>query len=77
MRLGRRRGAKQLYDLFKRIDMTKKVFEYRTLSLKQLGYLIRTRQTDPQFFWTNDDRRNIGSEASLNDSGTAQSAHML
>jgi hypothetical protein len=50
-----RRGAKQLYDLFKRIDMTKKVFEYRTFTrLKQLEYLIRTRQIDPQFFWTNE-----------------------
>jgi nucleoside-diphosphate-sugar epimerase len=48
-----RRGAKQLYDLFKRIDMTKDVFEYRTFTrLKQLEYLIRTQQIDPQFFWT-------------------------
>jgi len=47
------RGAKQLYDLFKRIDMTKEVFECRTFTrLKQLEYLIRTQQIDPQFFWT-------------------------
>jgi nucleoside-diphosphate-sugar epimerase len=53
-----RRGAKQLYDLFRRIDMTKEVFEYRTFTrLKQLEYLIRTQQIDPQFFWTNEDRR--------------------
>ena len=53
-----RRGAKQLYDLFKRIDMTKDVFEYRTFTrLKQLEYLIQTQQIDPQFFWTNEDRR--------------------
>ena len=50
---GARRGAKQLYDLFKRIDMTKEVFEYRTFTrLKQLEYLIRTQQIDRQFFWT-------------------------
>ncbi len=50
-----RRGAKQLYDLFKRIDMTKDVFECRTFTrLKQLEYLIRTQQIDPQFFWKND-----------------------
>src|SRR4051812_42438966 len=56
-----RGGAKQFYDLFNRIDMTKKVFEYRTfISLKQLEYLIRTEQTDPQFFWTNEDRRSTG-----------------
>jgi nucleoside-diphosphate-sugar epimerase len=48
-----RRGAKQLYDLFKRVDMTKEVFEYRTFTrLKQLEYLIRTMQIDPRFFWT-------------------------
>jgi hypothetical protein len=40
-----RRGAKQLYDLFKRIDMTKDVLEYRTFTrLKQLEYLIRAEQ---------------------------------
>ena len=61
MRLGRPPRSKQLYDLFKRIDMTKKIFEYRTfMSLKQLEYLIRTQQTDPQFFWTNEDRRSTG-----------------
>ena len=50
-----RRGAKQLYDLFKRIDMTKDVFEHRTFTrLKQLEYLIQTQQIDPQFFWTNE-----------------------
>jgi len=53
-----RRGAKQLHDLFTRIDMTKEVFEYRTFTrLKQLEYLIQTQQIDPQFFWTNVDRR--------------------
>src|SRR5438067_9175138 len=47
-----RRGAKQLFDLFKRIDMTKEVFEYRTFTrLKQLEYLIRTQQLDDHFFW--------------------------
>ena len=50
-----RRGAEQLHDLFERIDMTKEVFEYRTFTrLKQLEYLIRTQQIDPQFFWTNE-----------------------
>jgi hypothetical protein len=50
-----RRGAEQLYNLFERIDMTKEIFEYRTFTrLKQLEYLIRTQQIDPQFFWTNE-----------------------
>ena len=49
-----RREAKQLYDLFKWIDMTKEVFEYRTFTrLKQLEYLIRTQQIDHPFFWIN------------------------
>jgi len=47
-----RRGARQLYDLFKRIDMTPEVFQHRTFTrLKQLEYLIRTSQIDDHFFW--------------------------
>jgi nucleoside-diphosphate-sugar epimerase len=46
------RGARQLYDLFQRIDMTPDVFQYRTFTrLKQLEYLIRTQQIDKNFFW--------------------------
>jgi nucleoside-diphosphate-sugar epimerase len=48
-----RRGAMQLYELFKRIEMTTDDFKYRTFTrLKQLEYLIRTRQIDGHFFWT-------------------------
>ncbi len=47
-----RRGAQQLYNLFKRIDMPPEVFQHRTFTrLKQLEYLIRTQQIDEQFFW--------------------------
>jgi hypothetical protein len=47
-----RRGAKRLYELFKRIDMTAEVLEYRTFTrLEQLEYLIRTQQIDESFFW--------------------------
>jgi nucleoside-diphosphate-sugar epimerase len=47
-----RRGAQQLYDLFRRIDMPPEVFGHRTFTrLKQLEYLIRTQQIDEQFFW--------------------------
>ena len=47
-----RRGAQQLYELFKRIDMPATVFKHRTFTrLKQLEYLIRTNQIDEQFFW--------------------------
>jgi nucleoside-diphosphate-sugar epimerase len=47
-----KRGALQLYDLFKRIDMTPETFEFRTFTrLKQLEYLIKTQQIDDHFFW--------------------------
>ena len=47
-----RRGAKQLYELFKKIDMPSEVFQHRTFTrLKQLEYLIRTKQIDGDFFW--------------------------
>jgi nucleoside-diphosphate-sugar epimerase len=48
-----RRGAEQLLNLFRRIDMTEEVFQYRAFTrLKQLEYLIRTGQIDADFFWT-------------------------
>jgi nucleoside-diphosphate-sugar epimerase len=48
-----RRGAQQLYNLFKQIDMTQEVFESRGFTrLKQLEYLIRTQQIDKDFFWS-------------------------
>jgi nucleoside-diphosphate-sugar epimerase len=48
-----RRGAKQLYDLFQRIEMPPEVFQHRTFTrLKQIEYLIRTQQIDDHFFWT-------------------------
>lgn len=47
-----RRGAEQLLEVFKRIDMTEEVFQFRTFTrLRQLEYLIRTRQIDRDFFW--------------------------
>src|SRR5580698_10272 len=48
-----KRGAQQLYELFKRIDMPSEVFQHRTFTrLKQLEFLIRTKQIDDRFFWT-------------------------
>ena len=47
-----RRGARQLHDLFRRIDLTPEVFQHRAFTrLKQLEYLIRTSQIDDHFFW--------------------------
>jgi nucleoside-diphosphate-sugar epimerase len=46
------RGAKQLCDLFAHIDMTEDIFLSRGFTrLKQLEYLLRTQQIDPDFFW--------------------------
>ena len=50
-----RRGAKQLYELFKKIDMTPDVFNCRAFTrLKQLEYLLHTTKIDKRFFWTTD-----------------------
>jgi nucleoside-diphosphate-sugar epimerase len=47
-----RRGAQQLYNVFKQIDMTSKMFEFRGFTrLKQLEYLLGTQQIDRDFFW--------------------------
>ncbi|HKQ38389.1 MAG TPA: SDR family oxidoreductase [Verrucomicrobiae bacterium] len=48
-----RRGAKQLYEVFRRIQMGGEVFQHRGFTrLKQLEYLIKTGQIDKDFFWT-------------------------
>ena len=46
------RGAKQLHEVFNQIDMTEETFNSRGFTrLKQLEYLIRTKQIDRNFFW--------------------------
>ena len=45
-------GARQFHALFKRIHMTADIFQYRAFTrLKQLEYLIQTKQIDRDFFW--------------------------
>jgi nucleoside-diphosphate-sugar epimerase len=45
-------GARELFELFRRIDMTRDVFDFRAYTrLKQLQYLLRTSQVDDQFYW--------------------------
>lgn len=47
-----RRGAAQLYELFKRIEMSKDTYEFRAFTrLKQLRYLQQTGQVDSELFW--------------------------
>lgn len=46
-------GARQLRDIFSRIDMSGEAFEFRGFTrLKQLEYLVRTNQINNEFFWT-------------------------
>lgn len=46
-------GAEQLFKLFSTIDMPGEVFEFRAFTrLKQLKYLIRTKQIDNDFYWS-------------------------
>lgn len=45
-------GARQLYDLFSSIHLTRDMFEFRAYTrLKQLEYLKSTQQVDENLFW--------------------------
>lgn len=45
-------GAEQLRTIFETIDMTQADFEYRAFTrLKQLQYLMRTKQLNDELFW--------------------------
>jgi nucleoside-diphosphate-sugar epimerase len=47
-------GARQLRELFEEIDLSRETFEFRGFTrLKQLQYLIATKQLDDRFFWRN------------------------
>jgi nucleoside-diphosphate-sugar epimerase len=46
-------GAQQLHQVFDRIQMPEETFEFRAFTrLKQLRYLMETRQIDDELFWT-------------------------
>lgn len=48
-----RDGARQLRELFERIQLQPETFQFRAFTrLKQLKYLQATRQIDAEFFWT-------------------------
>lgn len=45
-------GAEQLREVFERIAMPGEIFQFRAFTrLKQLEYLIKTRQIDDEFYW--------------------------
>lgn len=47
-----RAGAEQLREVFERIAMPDEIFQFRAFTrLKQLEFLIRTRQIDDEFYW--------------------------
>ena len=58
-------GARELHELFQRIDMSREIFEARPYTrIKQLQYLVRTRQIDEKFFWTGMNGCQAGTDAS-------------
>ena len=45
-------GAEQLFQLFSRISMSPETFEWRPYTrLKEIKYLLETKQIDDEFFW--------------------------
>jgi hypothetical protein len=51
-----RDGARQLLELFSRIALSKETFLFRGFTrLKQLEYLLQTKQLDQNFFWREGD----------------------
>jgi nucleoside-diphosphate-sugar epimerase len=46
------RGARQLLDVFRAVDMSTELFEFRGHTrLKQIKHLLETRQIDDHFYW--------------------------
>jgi nucleoside-diphosphate-sugar epimerase len=55
-----RRGAQQLLDVFRAVDMTTELFEFRGHTrIKQMQHLLATRQIDDRFFWLDQPGRDI------------------
>ncbi len=47
-----RDGARQLHDIFQRIEMSPDTYQFRAFTrLKQLKYLQKTHQIDGEFYW--------------------------
>ena len=65
-------GARELLEIFQRIDMSPEIFEFRAYTrLKQLQYLLRTGQIDKDFYWSlrgtakAEDRRGVSASLTL------------
>jgi nucleoside-diphosphate-sugar epimerase len=60
------RGARQLHDVFSRIDMDAGVFNDRAFTrLQQLQYLLRTSQIDETFYWRIPDDGDAGHDSGV------------
>lgn len=52
-------GAKQLHEVFEAIQLTPEIFNGRGHTrLKQIEYLLETKQVTPELFWTNPTKEN-------------------
>jgi nucleoside-diphosphate-sugar epimerase len=57
-------GARELYELFQRIDMSRETFEFHAYTrLRELQHLLRTGQIDSDFFWTSQKTPEISQSA--------------
>lgn len=66
-------GARDLREVFKRIDMPREVFEFRAYTrLKQLQHLLRTGQIDEQFFWAGSPNNNSSASISAGRDQTSE-----
>ena len=46
------RGARQLLEVFRAVDMPTELFEFRGYTrIKQIQHLLETRQIDDHFYW--------------------------
>jgi nucleoside-diphosphate-sugar epimerase len=64
------RGARQLLEVFRAIDMSTDLFESRGHTrIKQMQYLLETRQIDSHYYWTDPPGRAFGDDDVL--TGTA------
>jgi len=54
------RGARQLLDVFRAVDMTTETFEFRGHTrIRQIQHLLATRQIDDHFYWIDPPGRDI------------------
>jgi nucleoside-diphosphate-sugar epimerase len=59
-----RTGARELFELFQRINMSAETFDFRAYTrLKQLQHLLNTREIDDDFYWSSREEHTHGAGA--------------